>query len=73
MAFFTAEQIALLVASVVRCDFLVSFEFLSGIERAWNGNTTLVAGDGNTYLPMYGFGQIDGLGLSGGKIGRAHV
>jgi hypothetical protein len=63
--FFSAEQIALLSASVVRCDFLVAFEFLSGTERAWNGTTPLLANDGNTYLPMHGFGAIDGLGLAG--------
>lgn len=63
--FFTAEQIALLSASTVRCDFLVTFEFLSGTERAWNGTTALLANDGYTYLPMFGFGQVDGLGLAG--------
>lgn len=64
-AFFTAAQLELLAASSVRADFLVTFEFLSGTERAWNGNAPLLALDGNTYLPMFGFGAIDGLGLAG--------
>lgn len=67
MDFFTPDQIALLSASTVRCDFLVKFEFASSTMRAWNGNTQLVVG-GDTYLPMFGFGQIDGLGMSGGTV-----
>lgn len=63
--FFTPEQIAHLSQTEVRCDFLVKFDFLSGPYFAWNGNTDLPALDGNTYRPMYGFGQIDGLGLAG--------
>jgi hypothetical protein len=62
--FFTPEQVAMLSASTVRVDFLAEFEFASGTMRAWNGNTELVTG-GNTYKPMFGFGQIDGLGLAG--------
>ncbi|WP_245517757.1 MULTISPECIES: hypothetical protein [unclassified Mesorhizobium] len=62
--FFTTDQLALLASSRVYVSLLVDFSFSSGIERAWNGNTPLVAG-GNTYLPMHGAGQIDGLGLSG--------
>ncbi|WP_018428212.1 hypothetical protein [Hoeflea sp. 108] len=65
MDFFTPDQIALLSASTVRCDFLVKFEFASSTMFAWNGNTKLDAG-GETWLPMFGFGQIDGLGMSGG-------
>lgn len=67
MDFFTPDQIAMLSASTVRCDFLVKFEFASSTMRAWNGNTELVVG-GDTYLPMFGFGQIDGLGMSGGTV-----
>lgn len=67
MDFFTPEQISMLSASTVRCDFLVKFEFASSTMRAWNGNTKLVVG-GDIYLPMYGFGQIDGLGMSGGTV-----
>lgn len=63
--FFTADQLTLLSASVVRCDFLVKFEFTTGEKYAWNGNAPLVVG-ANTYLPMYGYGAIDGLGQSGG-------
>jgi hypothetical protein len=62
--FFTPEQIELLSASTVRCDFLVKFEFASSTIYAWNGNTELTVG-GNTYLPMHGYGQIDGLGQAG--------
>lgn len=65
-AFFTADQIATLGAKEVRCAFLVKFDFTSGAIRAWNGSQPLVALDGNTYLPMYGYGTIDGLGQSGG-------
>ena len=67
MDFFAPDQIAMLSASTVRCDFLVKFEFASSTMRAWNGNTELVVG-GDTYLPMFGFGQIDGLGMSGGTV-----
>lgn len=63
-AFFTSEQIEILSGTTVRCDFLAQFDFTSGTKYAWNGNTQLTVG-GNNYLPMYGFGQIDGLGLSG--------
>lgn len=62
-AFFTSDQLAALSATPVRCDFLIQFDFASGSFYAWNGNTDLVV-DGNTYKPMYGFGTIDGLGLS---------
>jgi hypothetical protein len=65
MEFFTPEQIERLSRTTVRCDFLVKFDFASGPDFAWNGNTALPALDGNTYKPMYGFGQIDGLGLAG--------
>ncbi|RWO08236.1 hypothetical protein [Mesorhizobium sp.] len=64
-AFFTPEQLELLAASTVRADFLITFEFLSATERAWNGNQALPANDGNTYLPMFGFGSVEGLGLAG--------
>lgn len=63
--FFTAGQLAILTASTVRVAFLVKFDFASGAEYAWNGNTNLTVG-GNTYLPMFGMGQIEGLGLSAG-------
>lgn len=64
-AFFTLDQIAALSATAVRCDFLVTFDFAGGPYWAWNGNTELPALDGNTYKPMYGFGTIDGLGVTG--------
>lgn len=70
MDFFTPDQIALLSASTVRCDFLVKFEFASSTMFAWNGNTKLEVG-GDTYLPMFGFGLIDGLGMSGGTVSEA--
>lgn len=63
--FFTPEQIERLSQGEVRCDFLVKFDFATEPYFAWNGNTDLPALDGNTYKPMYGFGQIDGLGLPG--------
>ncbi|TIV38932.1 MAG: hypothetical protein E5V91_12355 [Mesorhizobium sp.] len=62
--FFTADQLALLTASRVYVSILVKFDFASGPEYAWNGYTELTVG-GDTYLPMRGMGQIDGLGLSG--------
>lgn len=70
MAFFTPDQVAALSATVVRAALLVQFDFTSGTKYAWNGNTELVIG-GNTYLPMYGFGQIDGLGYSSGEQSEA--
>jgi len=68
--FFTAEQIAVLSAGTVRCDFLVKFEFVSDTVYVWNGNTELTV-DGNTYLPMRGYGQIDGLGYAGGTTSES--
>lgn len=65
-AFFTPEQISLLTASRVYAALLVKFDFDTGAVYAWNGNTELVVG-GNTYLPMRGMGNVDGLGLSGGN------
>lgn len=62
--FFTADQLALLTASRVYASLLVKFDFASGAEYAWNGNTKLAV-NGNTYLPMSGAAQIEGLGLSG--------
>lgn len=63
-AFFTAEQIELLSASVVRCDFLFKFEFADAPIYAWNGNTDLESG-GNTYQALKGYARLDGLGLGG--------
>ncbi|MBZ9888130.1 hypothetical protein LB559_09280 [Mesorhizobium sp. BR1-1-3] len=62
--FFTAEQLELLTASRVYVSLLVKFDWASGPQYAWNGNTNLVTG-GNTFLPMHGMGNIEGLGLSG--------
>lgn len=71
MAFFTSEQIAALSATTVRCDLLFAFDFKSSPYYAWNGNTELTVG-GHTYKPMYGFGQVDGLGISGpGTVSEA--
>lgn len=69
-AFFTDDQIATISATVARVALPVQFDFTSGTKYAWNGNTNLVAG-GNTYQPMYGFGQIDGLGIGGGEQSEA--
>lgn len=65
MAFFTPEQIAELSQKQVRLDLLVEFRFQSETMRVWNGNTPLETG-GHTYLPMYGYGAIDGLAVSAG-------
>ena len=69
-SFITPEQLALLSATVVRCDRVCKFDFASGIQYAWNGNTDLVVG-GNTYKPMFGFGRIDGDGYAGGTVSEA--
>lgn len=63
-AFFTPEQIERFSASVVRCDFLVEFDFATGPKYAWNGNTELPIGD-KTYQPMFGAGAIEGLEQAG--------
>lgn len=63
--FFTPAQLALLAASRVYCSLLVKFSWASGPQFAWNGNTQLTTADGNTWLPMHGMGNIEGLGLSG--------
>lgn len=48
--------------SVVRCDLLVEMAFRSETIRVWNGNTELMAG-GRKWLPMYGYGIVDGLSM----------
>lgn len=63
MSFFTSDQIAALSASTVRIAPLVEMEFTSGTTRVWNGEYDLTSG-GKTWLPMYGTGSIDGLGLN---------
>lgn len=63
MAFFTSEQIDALSQGTVRLDLLVEMQFVSQTMYVWNGNTELVTG-GNTYLPMYGYGSIDGLSMN---------
>jgi len=70
MAFFTPEQVAEFAKRQVRLDLLVEFRFASETMRVWNGNTALEAG-GNTYLPMYGYGSIDGLGMTTGTASEA--
>jgi hypothetical protein len=65
MAFFTPEQIAALSGREVRVDLLAKFEFRSKTVYAWNGNTELETG-GQTWLPMYGYGSIEGLSVSSG-------
>jgi len=70
MAFFTPEQVAEFAKQQVRLDLLVEFRFASETMRVWNGNTALEVG-GNTYLPMYGYGSIDGLGMATGTASEA--
>jgi hypothetical protein len=70
MAFFTADQLALLSATTVRCDFLVEMQFQTSTARLWNGETDLVSG-GHTWKPMHGAGVIDGLGVSGGTASES--
>lgn len=65
--FFTPEQVEYLSATTVRCDMLAAFEFASGTEYAWNGNTELTV-DGHTYKPMRGYGAMEGIGLAGGTL-----
>jgi hypothetical protein len=57
MSFYSAEEIALLQATVVRADLLVKMDFVSGAKYMWNGTTELSAG-GQTWLPMNGYGQV---------------
>lgn len=69
MSFFTPEQIAALSASTVRIAPLVEMEFVSQTSRVWNGEYELTTGAGagaKTWTPMFGTGQIEGLGLSAG-------
>lgn len=63
MAFFSSQQMAEFAKRQVRLDLLVEFRFASETTRVWNGNTALETG-GNRYEPMYGFGSVDGLGMS---------
>lgn len=69
-AFFTEDQIELLSATTVRCDFVVRFDFVSGAVFAWNGHSPLSVG-GNTYKPMHGLGQIEGLEFTTGEQSQA--
>lgn len=70
MAFFDPEQVAEFAKRQVRLDLLVEFRFASETMRVWNGNTELVTG-GNNYLPMYGHGSIDGLGMASGTASES--
>jgi hypothetical protein len=70
MAFFSPEQVAEFAKRQVRLDLLVEFRFASETMRVWNGNTALETG-GNTYLPMYGYGSIDGLGMGAGTASES--
>lgn len=70
MAFFSPAQVAEFAKRQVRLDLLVEFRFASETMRVWNGNTELVTG-GNTYLPMYGYGSIDGLGMASGTASES--
>jgi hypothetical protein len=70
MAFFTAEQIAAMSGNVVRCDVLVEMAFRSETIRVWNGNTELTAGS-KKWLPMYGYGAIDGLSMPTGAVSES--
>lgn len=63
MAFFTSDEISILKAATVRSALLVKLDFVSGAKYVWNGNTDLFAG-GQTYLPMYGLGRIEGISFS---------
>lgn len=69
-AFFTPEQVAEFAKRQVRLDLLVEFRFASETMRVWNGNTVLETG-GNTYLPMYGYGSIEGLGMASGTASES--
>lgn len=66
MAFFTADQIAVLSAGAVRVAFLVEFGFTSQTMRLWNGEYALTSG-GETWMPMKGHGKIDGLSVGSGE------
>ncbi|MDX0060678.1 hypothetical protein GOC19_30550 [Sinorhizobium meliloti] len=61
-SFFSADQIDAMSGAVVRCDLLVEMAFRSETIRVWNGNTELTAG-GRKWLPMYGYGIVDGLSM----------
>lgn len=63
MAFFTASEIERLKSSVVLGALLVKMDFVSGPIYTWNGNTELEV-NGQTYLPMYGLGRIEGVSMS---------
>lgn len=63
MSFFSAADKARLAESTVRGAFLVKMDFVSGAKYAWNGNTELEIG-GNTYIPLYGLGRIEGITFS---------
>lgn len=61
MSFFTPEQIEMLSSNAPRVDLLVKMEFKSSTIYAWNGEYEIIIA-GNTYLPMHGIAQIEGLG-----------
>jgi hypothetical protein len=68
--FFTPWQLSVLSQGTVLVDRVVKFEFVSQTMYAWNGNSPLPVG-GKTYLPMYGFGRIEGDGYAGGTVSEA--
>lgn len=65
MTFFTSDQVEILSQNTVRVDFLVKMEFVSETIYVWNGHYDLTVG-GNTYKPLHGIGQIEGISQSSG-------
>jgi hypothetical protein len=63
--FFTADQIVQLKKSTLRADLVTSMYFDSETIHAWNGNWEMESG-GETYIPMFGLGQISDITISGG-------
>lgn len=62
MAFFSADQLALLSAGDVRVAFLVEFQFDAETVHVWNGAHEISSG-GKTWSPMKGAARIDGLSV----------
>lgn len=68
MAFFSADQIALLRATEVRIALLAEFHFAT-VMRYWNGDHELTAG-GNTWNGLHGLARVEGLTESRGTESR---
>lgn len=69
MAFFTDDQIELMVRRTVRSAWLIEMQFKSATSRVWAGDTPIDI-NGHLWQPTYGMVQIEGLGFTGEPVSQ---